>query len=529
MLEGAGSVTVGSGGTLSSSGSGNPVYIRVPLTNNTGGTVSLGATTTDQDNGTLTTNNGSFSVPAGTYTLSSSSSFTQSGGTLTATGAMDFYASGTFTASGGAESGNAVAVTGGTIADSAMTGKILVDGGTPTLTGTIPAGQTLTVSGASSSTAVTLPGTVTVDGTLAQVAATDGYSMLEGAGSVTIASGGTLSTSGSANPVYIRVPVTNQAGGTMTIGATATDQDNGTATDNAGTLQVTDGGHLALSSSSTLTTTGTTGVTVDASTGVSGISSETTTTVGGTISVTTVGSPTLGTTYAAISGAPISGTFTGFSFGPDYYVVSYPTDEVQLEIEQGFTSSATSFAPKENESITPQVASIGDANDEPGTYSATVNYGDGSGVHAATVNITGTTGTVTGPAHSFTSPGSHTVTVVISNTSGTTETVTDNVTVSGPTISGFSKTSIKQGKKLATVVSGTGFDSSADSPSAWTTSNPGITVVSAKVGKVTKKHPNPTIKLKLSATKTATLGAFNVTLTEDTGSVTVDNAITVVS
>jgi PKD domain len=530
ILSGAGSVTVGSGGNFSTSGaSTNAAYIRVPLTNDAGGTVSLGAPDTDQDDGTLTTNSGSFSVTAGTYALTASSGFTQSAGTLTVTGAMDFNASGTFTAAGGAESGNPVTVTAGTIADSAMTGAILVDGGSPSLTGTIPASQTVTVSGASTSTTLTIPSTVTVDGTLAQVVSADGYTVLSGAGSVTVGSGGTYATSGtSSNAAYLRVPLTNQAGGTMTIGAPATTQDEGTATNNAGTLQVTDGGHLGLSSSSTLTSTGTLGVTVDSSTGVSGISSSATVTVSGTIAVTTVGSPTLGNTYDAISG-PISGTFTGFSFGPDYYVVSYPADEVQLKIEQGFTSAATSFAPKEDESITPQVASIGDANDEPGAYSATVDYGDGSGPLAATVAITGTTGTVTGPAHTFTAPGTHTVTVVISNTSGTTETDTESVTVTGPTISSFSKRSINRGKKLSTVVSGTGFDTSANHASAWTVSNPGVTVVSAKLGKASKKHPHPTIKLKLSASKTAALGSFNVTLTEDTGSVTVDNAITVVS
>jgi hypothetical protein len=312
----------------------------------------------------------------------------------------------------------------------------------------------------------------------------------------------------------------------MTIGAPSTDQDQGTATDNLGTLQVTDGGHLGLSSSSTLSTSGTLGVTVDSGAGVSGVSSSATVTVSGTIAVTTVGSPTLNTTYAAITG-PISGTFTGFSFGTRYYVVTYPANEVQIEIEQGFTASATSFSPKENESITPQLATLGDTNDEPGTYSATVNYGDGTGIQTATVTLTSPTGTVTGPAHAYTTPGTYTVTTVVSNTSGTTYTLTGSVTVTGPTITGFSKTTIKQGKKLSTTVSGTGFDPSAGSPGAWTTSNPGITVVSAKVGKVSKKHPNPTIKLKLSASKTAALGPFSVTLTQDNGSTTVVNAITV--
>jgi hypothetical protein len=58
-------------------------------------------------------------------------------------------------------------------------------------------------------------------------------------------------------------------------------------------------------------------------------------------------------------------------------------------------------------------------------------------------------------------------------------------------------------------------------------SDSGITVVSAKVGKVTKKHPNPTIKLKLSASKTAPIGTYNVTLTQDNGTFTFDGAITV--
>ncbi len=528
ILNGAGSVTVGSGGTYSTSGtSTNPAYMRIPVTNDTGGTVSLGAPDTTQDNGTLTTNSGSFSVTAGTYALSSSAAFTQSAGTLTITGAMNFNASGTFTASGGAESGNPVTVTSGTIADSAMTGALLVSGGA-TLSGTIPASQTVTVSGASTSTTLAIPSAVTVDGRLAQVVSSNGYTILNGAGSVTVGSGGTYSTSGSGNPAYLRVALTNQAGGTVSIGAPATTQDEGTATNNAGTLQVTDGGHLGLSSSSTLTSTGTLGVTVDSSTGVWGVSSSTTVTVSGTIAVTTVGSPTLGNTYAAISG-PISGTFSSFSFGPDYYVVSYPANEVQLKIEQGFTSSATSFAPKENQSITPQVASIGDANDEPGAYSATVNYGDGSGVQTATVNITGTTGTVTGPTHTYTTPGTYLVTVVISNTSGTTETDTQNVTVTGPTITGFSKTSVAPGKKLTTVVSGTNFDGTGK-PSGFSTSDPTEVTVTKVTYKKASKKKGASYTVHLSVAKGAPATTVSITLTQtgaEAGTYTAANAITI--
>ena len=58
-------------------------------------------------------------------------------------------------------------------------------------------------------------------------------------------------------------------------------------------------------------------------------------------------------------------------------------------------------------------------------------------------------------------------------------------------------------------------------------SNPSVTVVSVKVGKVTKKHPNPTLKLKLSVSKTAAAGPFSVTVTETGGTVTAVGALSV--
>ena len=130
---------------------------------------------------------------------------------------------------------------------------------------------------------------------------------------------------------------------------------------------------------------------------------------------------------------------------------------------------------------------------------------------------------MTAPSHTYTALGSHTVTVTVSNTNGTTLSTSEVVMVGGPTITGFSKTSIKQGKKLTTVISGTGLDGTA----TVTTSNSGITVLSVTVSKVTKKHPTPTLKLKLAASKTAPLGPFNVTVTESSGSATAVNAITV--
>lgn len=153
----------------------------------------------------------------------------------------------------------------------------------------------------------------------------------------------------------------------------------------------------------------------------------------------------------------------------------------------------------------------------------------GAGDQTATVATTGATGTVTGPSHTYSTNGTYTVTVTVANTNGTTITTTENVTVAGPVITGFSKTSVKQGRRLVTKVSGTGFDTSANSPSAWTTSNPGITVTSAKLGKVSRKRPNPTITLRLTASAGAALGPVSVTLTEDTGTYTFPNAFTVIA
>jgi fibronectin-binding autotransporter adhesin len=528
MIEGD-ALTVASGGAFTTSGSGSDSYLRVPITIDTGGTVTIGNPDTVQDNGTLTTNKGSFTVSSGgEISLSGSSSFTQSGGTLTATGPFT-DSSGTFTMSGGTESGNPVTITGGTLADSAGGGSFDVTN-SATLSGKIPSGQSVKVDGSSTNVEATLSGTLTDNGTLDLNSTSNGFSMIEG-DALTVASGGALTTSGSGSESYLRVPITIDTGGTVTIGNPDTVQDSGTATVNSGTLKVVDGGELTLSSTSTLTNNagGTLGVTVDASTGAWGVAaSGDSVSLAGTLEVTTVGSPTLGNTYEPITGS-VTGTFSSFAFGPKYYVVTYPTNEVQVQIEQGFTSSASSFSPAENESITPKVASIAHANDEPGTYSATVNYGDGTGVQPATVNITGATGTVTGPAHTYTEPGTYTVTTVISNTSGTTDTDTKSVKVTGPTITGLSEDTVAPGKELVTVVTGTNFDGTG-APSGFTTSDPThVTVVSVEYEKKTTKH-GAEYSVTLKVSKSASEETLSLTLTQtgsEPGIYTDSQAITV--
>lgn len=177
-----------------------------------------------------------------------------------------------------------------------------------------------------------------------------------------------------------------------------------------------------------------------------------------------------------------------------------------------FSSSATSFSPKGNESITPQVASFS-TNGEPGTYSATVNCGDGSGVKTATVNMSGGSGTVTGPAHTYTTLRPYTVTVVISTTAGTTETVSESVSVTGPTITGLSKTTVKPNKSLKTKVMGTGFDGTG----TFSTSDPTHLSVTSATYKAARKKKAAYYLVNLKAAATAPAEHVSLTLTQ-TGS-----------
>ena len=527
QINGAGGVTVASGATLTtttSASSSQPVYIETAVTNQAGGTVSVVSPDTRQDDGTLTTNSGAFTVASGGHYAITGGGFTDAAGaTVTLTGTM-IESGGTFTQSGGTESGNPLQLTGVTLTDSAGTGSFDVVGSS-TFGGSIPTGQTVTVDGSLSNVNLAFPNAVTDKGQLTMKATPSGFAQINGSGGLTVASGGVLSTTAAASsqPVYIETAVTNQVGGTITIAASDTRQDDGTTTANAGTFQVTNGGHYSLTGALTSTSSSVLGVTVNGTSGSGGISGSGLA-LNGTLSVTTVGSPAVNTLFTPITG-PVTGTFSTFSFGSDDYAVTYPSGAVQLQVEPAFTTTATPLAPKENIALTnPQVASIGSANDGTGTYSATVNYGDGSGVQTASVAVTGPNGTVTGPTHTYTTPGTYTVTATVSNTDGQTNTTSESVTVTGPVVTGFSKTEIKQSKSLTTVISGSGLDSSA----VVTTNNSGITVVSVKAGKVSKKHPNPTLKLKLKASATAPLGPVSVTITETGGTVTVANALTVV-
>ncbi len=330
-LGGKGSLTITSGGRLSTFGPAGAkgALVQVPLVNQPGGTVALNAPSNTVEYGTGAVNSGTFKVArAAALAVESGSSFTQSAGTLAAEGAITLF-NGTFTLAGGSASGGPVLLSNAALVDGlGSIGFNLT--GTSSLSGNIPAGQTVTLATNDADTNVFLLGATTVRGALVIEPSATHSVALAGKGSLLIAPGGKLSTSGLAagQPVYVRVALTNEAGGVVDLAAPS-DFEYGPATVNSGTIDVVPGGELALSSGSTLTNeaTGELGVTIDATTGlVSGISGPGES-LDGTLAVTTLGSPSAGATYVVVDG-PVTGKFSADAFGSHSYSVQYAAGTV---------------------------------------------------------------------------------------------------------------------------------------------------------------------------------------------------------
>ena len=434
-------LTVAAGGTLTSTGTANNVQLDTPLVNQ--GTVTLGATANTGGSGPLT-NEGTFNVLSGSSFSFVGANFTDASGSLNVGGS--FTADNTFIQSGTTETGNPANID-GTLIDSAGTGSFTTGGAT--IEGTIPAGQTVTDVAANDPIGTSSAG-VTVEGTLVCETTSNpndycGFSSGYNAENepdpgLTVASGGALETTGPGSAplqnVQMTVDIQIEPGGTMTVANPDTlYEGGGFAISNAGTLQVTGTGALTVGGSSTLASTGTIGVTVgsnlSSSLGVIVDRSYAPSIGGGTLAVTTVGSPSAADVIEDSSNG-IDGSFASLSFGPDAYTVGYTGTAVELTPASPFAVSATSFTPADHVATgAVQVATITDATDGTGTYSATVDYGDGSGPEAATVSVTGDSGVVTGPSHTYTSLGAFLVTVTVANTDGTTIPVTEDVTVTG--------------------------------------------------------------------------------------------------
>lgn len=347
-------------------------HIAADVINNSGGAVSIGAAQTDEDAYANVTNNGTFVVTSsgGLYETGGSeesTTFTQSGGKLTNSGTM-LLNSASFDESGGAESGNAVTLTDfSTLTDSAGTGTFsLMDNAT--LNGTIPAGQTVTVTGNSTAgvASANLGTNITNDGTfiLDSEAAGD-TAEVNGTGSTVTNNGTFESTASNGGSDIIDAPLTNDSGGAVTISA-LTDGDAYQTITNNGTLTVTSAGELLTMGGSEASTVFDNAGTID-NEGVIAISGanfnnngtyEATFGVdtndpsqltggsagnpgyialGGILKIITVGSPATGTMFDVVGSSStdtsVSGTFSSYQFGSEDYSVSYSSSEVTAEVE----------------------------------------------------------------------------------------------------------------------------------------------------------------------------------------------------
>jgi hypothetical protein len=218
-----------------------PDYIGVNLTND--GNVSIAGASTQENTDVAIVNNGSFTIASTGNLLDqgTGTSFAQTAGTLVNSGSLVLNGA-TFTQSGGADSGNQVQLTQfSTLIDSAGTGSFITTG-TNNLRGTIPTGQSLTVTGGNTSGVLTLLGNVTNDGDLTLLAGSGGGDVELSNDSVAgrgLKNYGDFGTSGDSGAyIDISSDLTNEIGATVTLGAVITNDEPSCNITNDGTFAV---------------------------------------------------------------------------------------------------------------------------------------------------------------------------------------------------------------------------------------------------------------------------------------------------
>ena len=238
-----GSIT-NNGAITTTSESSNPNQLQANLTNNA--TVEVKTGTLQQSAATTTTN-----ASGGTLTVDTGASFTPDNASAkvinNATAPAGVVNHGTTSLSSdaswtqnGPESGNPVTIlNSGTLTDTSGTGSFTLTD-SPILTGTIPAGQTVTISAPSGhgATVSLNNGTLTNDGTLNMDAPAGGETPAIGAGTITNA-GKITTTSESGNDNELLATLNN--GGTLEVKTGTLLQNTGTTTTNSGTLLVDPG------------------------------------------------------------------------------------------------------------------------------------------------------------------------------------------------------------------------------------------------------------------------------------------------
>jgi hypothetical protein len=495
----------------------SPRYLRVAVTNSASGTMTVNSSNVIQDASTTTTNNGSFTINAsGVLALTAGSVFTNAA-PLTNSGALNLSGA-TFNQNAGSVSGNEVVIASSTLVDSVGTGAFSLRGNS-NLSGTIPAGQTVTLLGGPSvGTVISLGGgTVVNNGTLIMDSTDASYSLVQ-SGAITN-NGSMVFGATTASPRYLRVPLTNSATGTIAVNSADVNQDAATAITNNGTLVVGDGGHLFLSAGSSIVNSGgaTLGFTVNAGTGVSQITGGPVTLGGSRLLINTIGSPVLSTVYTPVSAATVSGSFGSLEFGPKAYTVGTTASTVTVTVGTPFVLVGKNLSPKADIPATFTVATLTDST-PASSYTVSIDWGDSS-QSAGTATISGTGATIKGK-HGYAAVGTYTVTTTVHGSDGTTITKTGIATVvlpAAPTI--VTVTPSVRAQNTTTVLTITGTNLTLNFIPTF--SNPGVTVLTKTWISATKV----TVKVKVAAA--AAPGAGNVSIATIGGSTTCVGCFTV--
>ncbi len=324
------------GTLIAQSESGNANYLRVALFNESTGTITVASNTLYSDSGYPLTNKGTFTTDSKqvtaipTFAMDNGSDLFTNQGTVNNNGTLILSSNASFTQNGN-ETGNPVEIfSAGLLSDISGTGSFqLAD--SAGLTGTIPAGQTVTAEAfPGHNSTVYVSGTVSNYGTLVLDSPTNGYTSFLAAASTgtnVLDNYGTLiaqTESGNAN--YLRVDVNNEPTGSLKVASGALIVDSGTDVLNDGLVEVAAGAQLNFTSGSDKLVNGSDGtiqpdIASAGSFGTINLSSGAVFTPGGTILPNPVGGykPPVGTVFDVITGSS-GGTFaaTSSNFVGDY-------------------------------------------------------------------------------------------------------------------------------------------------------------------------------------------------------------------
>jgi hypothetical protein len=439
-------------------GAGSACDLEVPLTNTSTGKVDV--------KGSLyptkpVVNDGSFKVEEGGGLFDNGVAgpampFTNdASGTVTNDGTFDIGGT-TFTSDGDLGGTQPITLINSTLDDQAGAGAFLLEG-TDTVTGTVPAGQTLAVRGSVSGNGeLSLGGDVlTNDGTitLGSVSGNGSWGWIATGGSGgALVNNGTIvllaPPSGLSSCVgVLDAPVTNAAGGTILVqspsaylglpsgyGSGVTLTNNGTLTFAAGAELKLEGGDSKPSQGSSIVMSAMAvfNVTVDGLAGapapvaavVQGSYAPVgTLALGGTFSVTTLGGPH--GTFSVVTGLTVSGSFAGLEFGIHAYKVTTTGTSVSVATTKAFTLTAENFSGTAGQPVNTALATL--TGSSSAKYAVSVAWGDGT-TSAGTFAAAKGGGTVSG-AHTYASAGTYTVTTTVACSNGTTRTAISTATI----------------------------------------------------------------------------------------------------